>query len=305
MRSTRSSSAICLTVMPRRSFTRRRTSPLSARNAVRAGPAAVGERRGQPEPRPGRGSGSARTPASRCNRAPRRSPARRASAASTGSTAAATAGSTTCCTSSPSPGPTTTRTRGSTWRARRPKARPRRERCAASSGTWRAASTTCSPLPAETPTRSKQWARRPRQPTLTGSKHRRRRAHTHALPRLEPLTSGDQLTYERARRRLLVRRGSSRLPARRQVSFRELDDPGCVGSLASRRLDRCFDQPLLRWPAARDDGVGALARSRIACPRTPSCSSGATASRTRRRVCPSFGRSGSGRGGSRRDRVGE
>jgi hypothetical protein len=155
MRSTRSSSAICLTVMPRRSFTRRRTSPLSARNAVRAGPAAVGERRGQPEPRPGRGSGSARTRASRCNRAPRRSPAPRASAASTGSTAAASAGSTTCCTSSPSPGPTTTRTRGPTWPARRPRARPRRERCAAPSGTWRAASTTCSPsLP-----RSGRWER--------------------------------------------------------------------------------------------------------------------------------------------------
>jgi transposase len=35
-------------------------------------------------------------------------------------------------------------------------------------------------------TRSKQWARRPRRPTPTGSKHRRRRAHTHALPQLEP-----------------------------------------------------------------------------------------------------------------------
>jgi transposase len=35
-------------------------------------------------------------------------------------------------------------------------------------------------------TRSKQWARRPRRPTPTGWKHRRRRAHTDALPQLEP-----------------------------------------------------------------------------------------------------------------------
>src|ERR671923_1661181 len=131
-------------------------------------------------------SGSARTRASRCNPAPRRSPAPRASAPSTGSTPAATASSTTRCTSSPSPGPTTTRTPGPTSRASRRRARPRRERSAASSGTWRAASTACLPPSREPSTRSKQRARRPRRPTPTGWKHRRRRAHTHALPQLEP-----------------------------------------------------------------------------------------------------------------------
>jgi transposase len=68
--------------------------------------------------------------ASRSRPGPRRSPAPPASAPSIGSTAAGTASSTTRCTSSPSPAPSTTRRPRSTWRARRPRARPARARCA-------------------------------------------------------------------------------------------------------------------------------------------------------------------------------
>jgi transposase len=52
---------------------------------------------------------------------------------------------TTRCTSSPSPALATTPPPAPTWRARKPRARARREHSAASSGTSRAASTTCSP----------------------------------------------------------------------------------------------------------------------------------------------------------------